>query len=489
MKKLVVFLSIIFCVAALSGCDTPRANSGCGGTGGTPQTQAVKVTGPITGGKGIPQAADILDLSKRGYVEEEFFFEGQADSYSISGQMTSDGKWKVVKGDNAPYKTRLLVRRPVTADKFNGTVVVEWLNVSAGADGAPGWMFNHPMLLREGFAWVGVSAQKVGVEGGSGLMTMPGALNLKKFDPERYASLSHPGDAYSYDIYSIAAKVIKGQGDKDVLGGLKPQRLLAYGESQSAFTMITYTNALQPVAKIYNGIFIHSRAAAAVPLEGQGSGGPRASVAMVRTDLDIPVIQFETEGDVAGFYKARQPDTNLVRTWEVAGTAHADAYLSNYFKLAEREEVLPEDVMTCENANEGPQYIVLRAALLGLDRWVKEGVALPKAAPLTMQDNEILRDEHGNALGGIRTPHVDVPIATLKPVKEDGGGCGGDMMCNMFGSTEPFPAEKLLKLYPTHEDYVTKFTASAEATVAAGFMLEPEKQAIIAEAQAAAIPF
>ena len=44
--------------------------------------------------------------------------------------------------------------------KFNGTVVVEWLNVSGGVDAAPDWTFAHTELIREGYAWVGVSAQK-----------------------------------------------------------------------------------------------------------------------------------------------------------------------------------------------------------------------------------------------------------------------------------------------------------------------------------------
>ncbi len=487
MKKLFLIITIS-AFALIGACDPPGGGGGCN----PPQPSGkITVTGPITGGKGIPQSAAVLDLSKRGYVEKEFFFEGQATSYHIDGEMTSDGKWTVVEGDKAPYKTRLLVRRPADASKFNGTVVVEWLNVSAGADGAPGWMFNQPEIMREGYVWVGVSAQAVGVQGG-GFSMMPGALPLKKYDAERYGSLTHPGDAYSYDIFSTAGKVVKGEGSMDVLTGLKPERLLAYGESQSAFTMITYTNAVQPVAKVFDGIFIHSRAAAAVPLEGQGSGGARAAVAMVRTDLDVPVIQFETEGDVAGFFKARQPDTDLIRTWEVAGTAHADAYLGTYAaKFGEIKANIPQEVLTCENANEGPQYIVLRAALRGLARWVKDGVALPKAEPLAMQGNQILRDENGNALGGIRTPHVDVPIATLTPMGNGGGGVGGggDMMCAMFGGTKPFSPEKLLKLYPTHEDYVAKFTASAQATFEAGFMLEPEKEAIIADAQAAAIPF
>lgn len=228
----------------------------------------------------------------------------------------------------------------------------------------------------------------------------------------------------------------------------------------------------------------------------------------IRTDLEVPVMQFETESDVTmlGFYPARQPDTDLIRTWEVAGTAHADQYLASRITEAEIPENVPfgAEMFTCENGNKGPQYIVLRAALKSLNRWVKDGVAPPTAEQIEMKGPQlIIRDEYGNARGGIRTPDVDVPISTLKPIPAfDGsgsvGGCGGQtedgnfdrtgLMCAVFGGTAPFSEETLLELYPTHADYVTKFKASAEATVAAGFMLEEEAAAITATAEAAPIP-
>ncbi len=66
----------------------------------------------------------------------------------------------------SPYKTRIVVRRPTDPADFNGTVVVEWLNVSGGLDAAPTTTYAGRELVRSGYAWVGVSAQKIGVEGG-----------------------------------------------------------------------------------------------------------------------------------------------------------------------------------------------------------------------------------------------------------------------------------------------------------------------------------
>jgi Alpha/beta hydrolase domain len=45
-----------------------------------------------------------------------------------------------------------------------------------------------------------------------------------------------------------------------------------------------------------------------------------------------------------------------------------------------------------------------------------------------------------------------------------------------------------MKLYPTHEDYVTKVESAAKAEVEAGFLLDPEAQEMIKKAKAAAVP-
>src|SRR5207253_1377316 len=123
-----------------------------------------------------------------------------------------DGKWAMTAAATAPYKVRLLIRRPANAAKFNGIVVVEWLNVTAQVEGAADYMQMEEELVREGYAWVGVGAQAVGVNSGGG---------LKAWDPARYGSLAHPGDGYSYDIYSQAAQALRHPAENDPLGGLR----------------------------------------------------------------------------------------------------------------------------------------------------------------------------------------------------------------------------------------------------------------------------
>ena len=87
-------------------------------------------------------------------------------------RLGEDGHWSVQTTTSAPYRTRVLVRRPKDPARFNGVVEMEWLNVSGGLDAAPDWGLGNAELLRGGFAWVGVSAQAV-------------ALNRLKDDPRQ----------------------------------------------------------------------------------------------------------------------------------------------------------------------------------------------------------------------------------------------------------------------------------------------------------------
>src|SRR5262245_17443796 len=90
------------------------------------------ITGPVTGPGSPSLDSTTFDLEPFGYVEEEFFATGTATDYVSDVALSADGKWSVSPRNAAPYTTRLLVRRPAARARFNGTVVVEWLNVSGG---------------------------------------------------------------------------------------------------------------------------------------------------------------------------------------------------------------------------------------------------------------------------------------------------------------------------------------------------------------------
>jgi hypothetical protein len=456
---------------------------------------------------GKPFTATPVDLASVGYVEQEYFFEGTATAYDWRSQPGEDGMWSVKETTKAHYKTRMLVRRPTDAARFNGTVVVEWLNVSGGVDADPDFVFQHVELLRSGFAYVGVSAQAQGVVGG-GAALVASAIPLVQWDPQRYGSLSHPGDDYSYDIYTQAALVLRHPGAVDPLANLTPARWVGDGESQSAFRMVTYVDAIQSLHGAFDAFLIHSRVGGGAPLVvGANAGfasffaGP--SPAHIRSDLNVPVLQFETESDVLGlvagtspFSAAREPDTAKLRTWEVAGTAHADLYLLTAEAPVVAEAGVPIDAgsasdagaagsLGCTGVNAGPQHWVETAALHSLQAWLTGGPPPANGEPLSLADGgaAFAVDSFGNALGGVRTAAVDVPIAVYS-----GKGDPSNILCALFGKTTPFLPMQLATLYPTHDDYVAKVTSATMKAQQAGFILSADLPAIVQEAQDAAVP-
>jgi hypothetical protein len=404
--------------------------------------------------------------------------------------LPGDGVWTFEEDGSAPYRTRILVRRPADPGAFSGTVVVEWNNVSGGVDAIPDFTSLEEELTRRGHAWVGVSAQLIGVEGGPVLVAVPGVgaelagRGLKRIDPERYGSLQHPGDGFSFDIFTQVARALRRGGAP--LGGAKPQHVLAAGESQSAIALVTYYNGVQPLTSAFDGFFVHSRASVSLPLVGPGEYADLLQAFAIpptffRTDLDAPVLTLQSEGDVTGILASilvRQPDTDNMRLWEVAGTAHADAHLLGSIA----------DMIDCgTEVNDGPLHLVAKAALRALDAWVRTGAAPPGASLLeatTANPPALVRDGDGIALGGIRTPPVDVPVEVLSGAP----GPNPSVICLLLGSTTPLSAERIAELYSSRQDYVQGYATSADQVIAAGFVLADDRDALVGFSDPSVVP-
>ena len=448
------------------------------------------LTEELSGGNG-PFIGESVppDLQGAGYVEHEYVASGTATSFGEAVPLTADGRWVFEPNGTAPYRTRILVRRPENPADFSGTVVVEWLNVSGGLDGSPVHTYLEEELTRQGHAWVGVSAQLIGVEGGPVIVVAPGAEGLageglKNIDSERYGSLAHPGDGFSFDIFTQVARGLRGGGP--AMGYMEPQRLIAAGQSQSALALVTYYNGVQQFSQAYDGFLVVSRASVSLPLVGPGEyadlvGGFINTIpAIMRTDLNVPVLNLQSEGDVTGLLNSsavRQPDSNTFRLWESAGSAHADTRLLG---------PIADQVDCGAPVNDGPQHFIAKAALNHLDTWIRTGELPPVAPRLETSGNPpaILRDVDGIAQGGIRTPPVEVPIDVLSGIP----GSNPDFLCVLLGSTIPLSSERLGELYASPAAYGQLYEDATDAVIDAGFVLEQERSALQALADPSRIP-
>jgi len=452
---------------------------------------------PATGGGGIPLInGGVVDPDAIGYDTAEFLISGEAHAYTTAAPLTPDGKWNAISADPnsaAAYTTRVIVYTP--KKKFRGTVYVEWLNVSGTVDASPDWVQSHTEVARQRAAFVLVSAQQVGVNSLKFGGIVPG-------DPVRYASLNHPGDDYSYDIFSQAGQAV---WDGSLFDG-RVRRVIAMGQSQSAGRLATYIDAVHQLVDVYDGYIVHSRGGAgSSPLS---SGVPTPVPTLLRDDL-VLVIAFQAELDVSNSgLLLRQPETpdSNYRLWEVPGTGHFDHYglnigpvdlgsgqgeIDNLAAMRNpTSEPNPPGVpfagffLCAEGINTGPMHWVFNAAVRWIDRWVRsrgrrgppiaprlEAISSPGVSPVAFAV-----DEHGIALGGIRTPYVDAPIATLTGAG-NGAAPGGppfSSFCSAFGVTIPFTDEKLAELYPTHRSYVKAFGRATRDAVRSKFLLKPD---------------
>ena len=417
------------------------------------------VTGPIKvtakapdPSHGYPFNPSAIGLAAKGYVEEEFFIEGTANRYNLVQGATGS-----IADSGHPYKTRIVVRRPASASKFNGTVLVEWTNVTASRDFEFDWFQSADYFTDAGYVWVGVSAQKVGVDA------------LKVWSPARYGSLKVDDDIVSYDIMAGAGLLAKGKG-ADILGGLRPKTVIATGHSQSAARLGSYVNSVHPLYPVFDGVMLH------------GGGG------MVRTDLtNVKVWKMMSETDVRG-PAAHQEDTPYLRTWEVAGTSHVDSQTQVHQKIVTRLDAMQTAAAAAPAASpcEKPPYsqvpfrYAFNAAFDHFVRWIRDGIPPPSAPPIQFTSGTppvISRDEDGNALGGIRLAEEAVPTA------QNTGQNTGPAFCRLYGSHIDFDQNRLKALYPNRKAYVDAVKAVTEKNLKAGYILKADADATIAAAE------
>lgn len=428
------------------------------------------VTGPIPAkaapgdpAHDYPFFCTMADLASYGYVEQEFFIEGTANRYNTPALATG-----IVIDSGHPYRTRMVIRRPVLPANFSGTVLMEWQNVTANYEPDALWAGFHEHFMRRGYAWVGVSAQQAGIHNPT--------TGLKAWSPSRYGTLDVTqggtilDDALSFDIFSQAAQAVRSPAGLDPMGGLRVERVIAMGWSQSAARLSTYHNSIHPLAGVFDGFLI---------VMGGGVAG------QLRTDLDVKVLRLLSESEISGSHggvsQLRESDSDRFRRWEVAGAAALGFHSFREVAPLQARDFGRSPYPQCDLPPFSRiPYFPLNAAIDHLVWWLMYFIPPPSAPPIQVvtlgPPVVIARDEHGNALGGIRLSQHAVPTATNTGVNSGPG------VCNTFGSFQPFPDATLGQLYPDHQTYVIRVVQATLSNLQAGFIVPEDAAATISEA-------
>lgn len=451
-------------------------------------TPIPKVTGPI------PRTADSfpftaidriqtkVDLNKLAYVEEEFIVSGTANVYDWAADNSL-----TVKTGNAPYTTRILLRRPADATRFSGNVIVEPFENARQFDWSFMWAFSHEYFAERGDAWVGITHGPQAIEA------------LKKFNPTRYASLSMANptpavgcgannatspseEGLKWDIFSQVGALLKSNSGSGPLAGYRVQYLYTATHSTE---MVAYAQAFHPRHRlagggpIYNGYILKTdgnpprmnRCAAAPP-----AGDPRRIV----RNVDVPVIRVIAQGDVLETAALRRPDSDtpadLYRLYEVAAAPHMDKIFYDHLPVIEDQAKagMPTFLAVWPLAYQCTPSInlldfpimryAMNAAFMNINEWARKGTPAPKAERLQINNLGTERavfatDQFGHALGGVRSPYVDAPnksYTTNSP---------GQGTCNNFAQAKPWDWSRLEAVYGNSKNYATKVNQTVDRLV------------------------
>ncbi len=455
---------------------------------------------------GAGHTLDPIDFAKAGYVEEEFFVSGSANVYDWSPDGTL-----TVKTEKAPYTTRVLVHRPAQASRFSGNVVVEPFMTPRRYDWPIMWGYIHQSLMEHGDAWVGV--------------TLPAtSAALKKFSPARYSAVSFanpspgapcPGagkngpadteDGLRFDALSQVGAALKSGS---LMGNLKVEGIFMTTQGGD---LLTYMNAIHPHAKLASGKFVYdgylSRNPGNIQRLNQCEPAPPANDPRggFRHKFGVPVIAVVAQGEVPPSLALRRDDSDdpadRFRLYEVAGLGHIDkAAYSQFPSVADQIAAVgatqgtpdwPFNI-TCEPPiplTEQPALTyVYDAAFQHLFKWARKGVPPPKAPRIEIKNGAgesgakptVALDEYGNGIGGVRTPYVDVPVASYFVTSPGPGTCAE------LGHTVALEQPRLAGMYPNDKAYSNKVAQATARLVKEGWLTESDGRKV--KSQLAAVP-
>ncbi len=418
-----------------------------------------------------------VDLASLGWVEEEFLVSGSASVHDWA-----PGEGLLTVSANAPYGTRLLLRRPGDPARFNGTVVVELLNDARVYDWAFLWALSWQHFVDEGMVWVGISHTPQAIEA------------LKRFDAERYAGLGManptPAEAcgqpattspfeegLQWDAISQTGALLKAGLPGGPLQGFAVQRLILTSHHGQAGT---YANSLHPQARltdgrrVYDGFLLES-ADATLRLRRCGSAPAAGDARQVVRNAGVPVIRIVPEGEALAASATRRADSDdpadPFRQLEIPAAPRMDRL---YF---EHLPAIADQLRAGQPASNGKwpydyrcepdidlldlpiKRFLVNGAFANLERWASEGTPPPRAERLQIADPgtesaSFVRDEAGNVAGGIRHPYVTVPTARYSG--------NSPPRCATIANRQPFGWARLQQLYGSPDAYAARVAAAVE---------------------------
>ncbi len=455
-----------------------------------------------------------IDLATVGYREDEYFLSGTADVYGYDS-VTDPLDTKVDVLRSGPYTNRILVRRPTDPRRFSGNVIIELLNATNDYDLPIFWSYDHDYFTSRGDVWIGITSKPVTIAG------------LKAFNPSRYASLSwaNPNrnetdatcptlysivggashateDGLLYDVLSQTASLVRSSGQSNPLHGYAVKAVYAAGYSQSAIDLVGYINAITPRiagAPIFDGYFVGSGFGIQAPLNqcspAPAAGDPRN----VLRSRNAAIVATQTQSDYNSARQAYRADSDAAadryRYYEAAGPSHVVVQQTTSAPdtadtHAAGGTTLIEDYASCQPGavlSNFPGADLLDASFAILESWVRHGTTPPHAPLLaatgTAPNLTETLDAFGNAVGGVRAPEVDVPIATY--TSQTGAS---SLNCALSGQVIRLSDARLQTLYPSKLAYVADYLEDTLSVAGQGFLTPDDEVRSILGASARDIP-
>jgi hypothetical protein len=408
-----------------------------------------------------------------------------------------------------------MLRRPIDPRRFSGNVIVEIGNVGRGYDFSFSWGVSHDYFMENGDAWVAITYSPENVEA------------LKAFDPRRYASLSManptanercapgPGpnatavsapqeEGLRWDLISQVGALLKAGRPGGPLAGFDVQRVYGTSHGGELATYIAVFHARARLATgrpVYDG-YVQHRHPGMTRLRRCGAAPAATDPRQILRNIDVPVIRVVSQTDVLLTYGRRRDDSDTpddrYRLYEVAGAPHADASFYPYMPtVADQKKTGFEGFLHSwpfpDQCDEETTLLrvpimtyALDAAYANLTRWVRDGVPAPRAPRVSVENGgtpqaRVVLDQHGNAVGGVRTPHLDVPVATYYTSTRGPGLCGN------LAHMKAFDWATLNALYGTPASYAVELSGAVDRLVRDRWLTESDGRKIKAGVVAPAV--